>query len=172
MAKGQSATVPGNQQAPLSGDDLECGDFGTYAKLNKKNAETVNMERDHVPSGGALVRRALKSKRGMSTAQKDCVESAVTRHGQTIAIPAWIHEKYSQTYKSKNTEARMNRDGASPEAMNRARGRNTAAIHAGLIKEGLHKCAAKYAAAVEEIKKVDIQENINKAIKKCCKKYR
>jgi hypothetical protein len=140
--------------APVPNDGvLQCGESGQYNRL-PSNSE---LERDHVPSSGALKKRTetLYFDAPLTASQqKHMTESSpaykllmgrVEAQGLTIAVPNDVHKKHSQTYKGKNTLKRRIEDS---EDLAEAARKNIEAIQAGLAGT---ECAEHYAAAAEEI---------------------
>ncbi|HSX62443.1 MAG TPA: hypothetical protein VLF18_19840 [Tahibacter sp.] len=76
---------------------LDCGQMGKYGELQKFDAESAGMERDHIPPQAALSERAfqLANKQGLalSAAERKALAERVGRHALTISIPKDIHSE-------------------------------------------------------------------------------
>lgn len=167
MAPDNSATPSGDAQPPTVKTMLTCGEQDSYGKLKEKGA-APDFERDHIPSRAALLERA-KQTEPLSDAQASCVNGKVKARGMAIAIPKEYHRTFSPTCgrgEDRNSDARIKKDGASEESLKKARDDDCAAMQKAM-DETNHPCAAAYAAAVEQLKKFDIQGMINQAIKEC-----
>jgi len=165
-----SGTMPGNQQPPTTKIMLECGESGSYSKLQQKGA-APDYERDHVPSKAALrdsaFNRAKKAGKKLNGDQKDCIAKKVEARGITVAIPRSSHRNFSPTCGSRNTTTQLAQDAASPESLKAAVDRDTAAMQAHLDGPPKHDCADAYRAASAQIKAHDNEDMIKKAIKEC-----
>lgn len=130
-------------------EELKCGEGGTYQKLKNKLAQVVGMERDHVPSGGALKQRAfeLNKRKELSDTQLRKIENI----GETLAIPAGIHASHSLTYKWLNNEEQIAKDAGN---LKKAATRDLRAVKKGLSKE----CKQEYEKYAKKIRKIDNAE--------------
>ncbi len=141
-------------------ESLKCGEGGTYQKLKNKLAEAVGMERDHVPSGGALKQRALELNDGERLTDKQIRD--VENIGHTLAIPKGIHATHSLTYKWLNTEEQIKKDAGN---LKKAADRDLRAVKKGLSKECRQKYE-KYAKKIRQITNEEYDEMLTKALKK------
>jgi hypothetical protein len=131
----------------------KCGDSGSYGQM-KDNYKADGKERDHVPSGAALVHNA---KNNIFKGTDLCKEqiSAIKRAGAACAIPKPVHDGYSKTWTYRNNETDSKgktlaeRDGNNKK---KAANRDTAAIKKGLReKKASKECKKKYAAWAEKV---------------------
>jgi uncharacterized Zn-binding protein involved in type VI secretion len=161
-----SATMPGNQQAPAPPEPpmLDCGECGSYSKLQKKRAKPT-YERDHVPSKAALKQAAIDrcKPKVLSDSEKECLGSKTEARGITIAIPRASHRGFSPTCGSKNTPTQIQNDA---KDLNKARDRDLAAMQAHLDATD-PECAAAYKEAAKKVKEHDNDGMIDKAIAEC-----
>ncbi len=151
-----------NGQVKKVGPKPKCGGRATYAKQAGDFAGN-EMERDHIPSFGALkkalLQRAkdreidldpadLKSLFGETAdANRTGDGGKLGRHAQTIAVPNDVH-KAGDTHGAKNTEDRMSGDSKNLQGAAQRDG-NT---HKRNTKNDKHKdCAGAIAEAAEEI---------------------
>jgi hypothetical protein len=149
-------------------DGVECGDSGPYSTVPSSS----DLERDHVPSGGALRKRTETLLLGapLTSQQERALSEAspafrrllarVNREGLTVAIPNDIHAQ-TETFRGRNTHARQVADAADLAAAARS---NIAVVQAALVG---HECAAAYAAAVQDIlnmTQADYDARLNNAI--------
>lgn len=158
---------------PLTGEkyDLECGECGSYTKLQEKRAREPGYERDHIPSKAALREAAFqraKPKR-LSEAQKTCIAGKVEARGITVAIPKSSHRNFSPTCGSRNTEAQLAKDAKSPKSLAEAVDRDLKAMQKHLDSKGSPDpaCAKAYRAAAKEMKEHDNEKMMKQAIKEC-----
>ena len=157
-----SGTVPGNQQAPqVPKPMLECGECGSYSKLQKKRA-APDYERDHIPSKAALLEKAKQTKK-MTKAQIKCVKGKVTRRGITVAIPKSAHRGFSPTCGGRNTPTQISTDA---KDLSKARDRDLDAMQKHLDATD-PACAKAYKEAAKKVKEHDNDKMINDAIKEC-----
>jgi hypothetical protein len=132
---------------------LDCGEGGQYNRL----PSSPDLQRDHVPSGGALRKRTetLYFDAPLTQEQQSAMQRTsaayrrlmrrVEAQGLTIAIPNDVHKEHSETHGYKNDYDRRLAD--SKDLPGAARS-NIAAIKAALAGT---ECAEAYAAAAEEI---------------------
>ena len=139
-------------------EDLECGEGGTYGKLKNKNAQSVDMERDHVPSGGALKKRALDLNRGkeLTSTQKRKIENIA----HALAIPKGIHASHSPTFAGRNKEVMRKKDAAN---LQKAAIRDLRAVKKGLDPD-CRKKYEKYAKKIREITNKEYDDMLVKAL--------
>lgn len=133
----------------------KCGDSGSYGKM-KDNFTSPGMERDHVPSGAALVAR------GGNMLGKPLCESqanSVKRAASACAIPKGVHRDFSLTCGNsadRNSPGRIAGDGSAPgpgRGLKNAAERDTKAVQGGLRKSGASKeCRKKYAKWAKEVR--------------------
>ena len=146
---------------------LKCGESGSYGELQKKDAQSVGMERDHVPSAGALRTRALDPSicggEGLCKRQ----ERAIARLASACAIPKGIHADYSRTFRGLNTPAQMSKDAGN---LKEAARKDTDRILKGLKPPKVSKqCRKKYLAWARKVKKRSkswYDKKIKEAVKK------
>lgn len=148
--------IPRDDDDPL---ELECGDLATYGELSAQQpASGTSLDRDHVPSNGALRKRAEMLVFGeplTSSEERTMRQSAAFRKferlvqnaGLTIAIPPEAHRALSQTYGGRNTNQRQTDDARDLAAAAR---RNMDAIRAGLGNYSAD-CVAAYEAAAGRV---------------------
>ncbi len=131
-------------------DDLECGDLGAYGDQQEVTAGGT-LNRDHVPSKGALLKRAeelMFPKKLSEAAKKGIIQSALT-----VAIPTGLHRSTSPTYGGRNSQImddglpRMESDSTDLQG---AAQRDTKDMHEALKSED-PECAKKYAKAAKKI---------------------
>ena len=149
-------------------DGVECGDSGPYSTVPSSS----DLERDHVPSGGALRKRTEMLLLGapLTARQEQALSDAspafrrllarVNREGLTIAIPNDIHAQ-TETFRGRNRHRRQVDDANDLAAAARS---NIAVVQAALVG---HECAEAYAAAAEEIlslTQADYDARLNNAI--------
>lgn len=166
-----AATAPGNQQAPTTVVMLECGETGSYSKLQEKGA-APDYERDHVPSKAALrdaaYNRAAAAGVSLNDDQKKCIANRVEARGITVAIPRSSHRGFSPTCGSgKNTPARIAGDAATPDSMKAAVERDTSEMQKHFDGPPKHACADAYREATKKVKAHDNEGMMKKAIKDC-----
>ena len=163
-----NAADTGTVQATGTGstkEDLECGEVGTYAELKKKNAQKVDMERDHVPSKAALAARARRmAPYKMNNAKKDCIKRETEKQGLAIAIPRGVHRGHSKTCGSRNKPL-IDADSKSAAKMKAAAERDTNAIQKHL-DDTKHPCADAYRKAAEKVKSSN-ESMLKKIVAKC-----
>lgn len=74
---------------------LDCGQKGSYGQLNKFDASSGEMERDHIPPKAALLQKAVdlyeKSGRTLDPDELKTLARKIERHGQAVSIPKDIH---------------------------------------------------------------------------------
>lgn len=151
-----------NGQVKKLGPKPKCGGRATYAKQAGDFAGH-EMERDHIPSFGALkkalLKRAkdqgidldadnLKSLFGQTTeANRTGDGGKLGRHAQTIAVPNDVH-KAGDTHGAKNTDTRMSGDSDNLQKAAKRDGDT----HKRNTNNDKHKdCAGAIAEAAEEI---------------------
>lgn len=165
-----SAAPGGNVQAPTTKIMLDCGEVGSYSKLQEKGA-APDYERDHIPSKAALksgaLERAAKAGKKLNDDQRKCIGNRVEARGITVAIPKASHRGFSPTCGSKNNPAQIQQDGASPDSMKAAVERDTADMQKHLDGPPTHACAAAYREASKQVKAHDNEAMMKKAIKDC-----
>jgi uncharacterized Zn-binding protein involved in type VI secretion len=127
-----AATAPGNQQAPTTVVMLECGETGSYSKLQEKGA-APDYERDHIPAKATLreaaFKRAKDAGKSLDDDQRKCIAKRVEARGITVAIPKTSHRGFSPTCGShKNTSAVIKTDADSPESLKAAVDRDIKAM--------------------------------------------
>lgn len=158
-----SGTIPGNQQAPQTPKPmLECGECGSYSKLQKKKA-APKYERDHIPSKAALLEAAKNRMPGMSKEEIKCVKRKVTARGITVAIPKSAHRGFSPTCGAKNTKQQISSDA---QDLEKARDRDIDAMQKHLDATD-PACAKAYKEAAKKIKEHDNDKVIDDAIDEC-----
>jgi len=163
-----SATMPGNQQSPVVVKiELECGECGSYRKLQEK-AAYPKYERDHIPSKAALREAAVAryAPKEFDEDQFKCVANKTEARGITVAIPRASHRQHSPTCGSKNTKAQIASDAKTPESLAAARDRDLDAMQKHLDKDN-PACAKAYAEAANKVKAHDNEKMIDDAIKEC-----
>lgn len=97
------ATKPA-QKGPLSE-----GELGRYGDQKKQKPEAgTQLDRDHIPSQGALKKRAEELKGRPLTPEE---EAEIRKGGNSVAIDPETHKK-GRTYGGKNTEKQRRADGA------------------------------------------------------------
>jgi hypothetical protein len=108
----------GKVQGKNEKEELKCGESGTYSKLNEKDAETPGMERDHVPSCGALNSQAQTIATNEFSGAELCENqmARLANAASTIAIPKGVHSAFSRTHSSRNTATQMAKDGKNLQA--------------------------------------------------------
>lgn len=130
-------------------EKLECGEDGEYGELQKKTGDN-QFDRDHVPSKAALkeyTRREIAGGDELCGAQK----TAIDKIGAAIAIPKWLHQAYSRTYGSLNSESRIGTDSTNLRAAAR---RDVAEIKKGLKDKRMSKeCRKKYREWADKVTK-------------------
>lgn len=104
---------------------LEVGPAGELQSRSRKDGLDI----DHIPAQKALEAALLASPVRVS---KSKVREAL-RHAPGIAIPATVHQKYSETYGGRNTKTKQAQDVADLRA---AIDSNFNAIKRGLLEEG------------------------------------
>lgn len=147
--------------------ELECGDLGTHQQLrDQRSVNGEKLERDHVPSNGALRKRTDFLLFGRPLTPEDearlgapyqRLKRAIHRHGYSIAIPAGAHRGLSQTHGQ--GFPRMIRDAA---GLAQAARRDMAALRAGLLRNdprtgrpyATTECLRAYQAASRELMKL------------------
>jgi uncharacterized Zn-binding protein involved in type VI secretion len=138
-------------------ETLECGDLGAYGDQQEVTAGGT-LNRDHVPSKGALLQRArdlIFPDKLSEAAAKAIVQSALT-----IAIPTGVHQSSSQTYGGRNSQImddglkRMESDAGK---LQEAAQRDTKAVH-DEIKKKNPECAKAYAAAAKKVNAITDEE--------------
>ncbi|WP_185910697.1 hypothetical protein [Xanthomonas cerealis] len=74
---------------------LECGQKGPYGKLQEFDAESVGLERDHIPPQAALLQRALQIARSkeidLDAGERRALKDRIGRHAFTVSVPKEIH---------------------------------------------------------------------------------
>ena len=126
---------------------MKCGDFDTYGNLQKKNGQN-KFDRDHVPSCGAMLKRAEELNLGpLDAAQKSKVKKAAL----AIAMPKSAHKSLSETYGGNNTTTRIAKDAKDLPAAAKS---NIGKIRKGLNQHADAACQAKYKAASDKILKM------------------
>jgi len=161
-----SATLPGNQQAPKPPLPMhECGQVDSYSKLKRTGRAKPDYERDHVPSKAALFARAKSTPPKMGAEQTKRVKKCVEARGIAIAIPKPSHRGFSPTCGSKNNATQIAGDASD---LNKAKDRDLTAM-----KEHLKgtDCEAAYKEAAKEVEEFDHEAMIKKC-KNDCKKER
>jgi hypothetical protein len=158
----------------------KCGDSGSYGKM-KDNFKAAGMERDHIPSGAALVER------GGNMLGKPLCESqanAVKRAASACAIPKGVHREFSLTCGSsadRNSPSRIASDGSAPpcgpgKGLQNAAERDTKAVQKGLRETGASKeCRKAYAKWAKEVRGRDdnwYKGMIKKALPEKAKSWR
>src|SRR5262245_15222566 len=164
------ATMSGEDQEdeqvdPPEGDELICGEMGTYGDQKKRTGKG-KYHRDHIPSKAALKERAREIKKKLtgsgklSTAQEKAIEDLAT----SVVIPAEAHRKVSPTYGGRNKD-KIATDAKNPQA---GAQRDTAEMKKNLDKYFENEdpaCKEAYKKAADEIdKKTD--EDYDNFIKK------
>ena len=163
MNHGNTACLSGETQAPVVVKPmLECGECGSYSKLQKKRA-APDYERDHIPSKAAVLQAAKNKKPGMSKEELKCVKRKVSARGITVAIPKSAHRKFSPTCGGKNTKQQIANDA---KDLNKARDRDIDAMQEHLDATN-PECAKAYKEAAEKVKEHDNDKVIKDAIKEC-----
>jgi hypothetical protein len=160
----KSGTNTGAKQKGQKGKNKKknhkCGDSGSYGKM-KDNFRSPGMERDHIPSGAALVERG-----GNLLKTPLCADqaTAVKRAASACAIPKGVHRDFSVTCGSgadRNSPSRIRSDGSAPpcgpgEGLQNAAKRDTKAVQDGLRQNGASKaCRKKYAKWAKEVRSRD-----------------
>ncbi|WP_276204146.1 S-type pyocin domain-containing protein [Photorhabdus australis] len=82
---------------------LEVGEYQDLAGRSRNDGLDI----DHIPSKAALEQYVLKKYKGKITDKKI---KAILERGIAIAIPKWVHQKYSETYGGRNTPAKKTKD--------------------------------------------------------------
>jgi uncharacterized Zn-binding protein involved in type VI secretion len=161
-----SATLPGNQQPPDTPDPpmLECGECGSYSKLNQKKA-APKYERDHIPSKAALKQAAIERAKPsiLSDSEITCIGNKLEARGITVAIPKASHRGFSPTCGSNNTPTRIAGDAKDlPKAIDR----DVDAMQKHLDATD-PECAKAYKEAAKKVKEHDNDGMIKKATSEC-----
>ncbi|KRB03395.1 hypothetical protein [Lysobacter sp. Root690] len=130
---------------------LKCGQKGSYGKLQKFDAESVGMERDHIPPQAALLEQAMRLARrqgiDLGVEQKKALGERIGRHAFTVSVPKEIHGD-GLTNSNPN-----NKHGASDlQKMAREEGRQHRETMRRSDKH--HKCLAALQKATGEIGKI------------------
>jgi len=171
-----SGAPGGNIQEPAPKIQLDCGETGSYSKLQEKRAKAIDdsetsYERDHIPSKAALKSAALKrakdAGRSLDDEQEECIGNRTEARGITVAIPRSAHRGFSPTCGSRNNKDQIASDGATPESMNAAVERDTSEMQKHLDGPPKHECADAYREATKKIKAHDNEGMIAKAIADC-----
>jgi hypothetical protein len=138
-AKGQKGKSKKNKKKKH-----KCGDSGKYGEM-QRNYSANGMERDHIPSGGALCKKAsnMLGKNLCKTQQ-----GQLKRAASACAIPKGIHADFSETFRWKNNPKMIAKDAGNLKA---AAKRNTAAIQKGMKGKTSKECQAKYKKWAEEV---------------------
>jgi hypothetical protein len=136
-----------NNQNKKKKEEMECGESGTYGDLKKKTGKGL-FDRDHVPSKGALKEFARKE---LNLGQELCKDQkrAIDAVGEAIAIPKWLHQKFSRTYGGLNSESTIGTDAADLQA---AAKRDVENVKKGLGDQNMSpECKKKYEAWADKV---------------------
>lgn len=148
---------------------LECGETGAYGELPSSST----LHRDHVPSSGALTKRAegllfgspLDSREGRALKKASRAFRVLLREienrGLTIAIPAEVHRVSSETYGQRNSHARQVADASDLAAAARS---NVKAIQRALADSDCLRAYNAGARRILEMKQADYDARLNAAI--------
>lgn len=147
---------------------MNCGDNGNYEDMLKKDGEN-KLDRDHVPSKGALQRAARKIIEDTGLADKITPEQlsalfgkgsnpgAIASKGKTIAIPKKDHQQHSRTYAGRNNPDKIKGDS---KDLQQAAKDDTKTIEDAEGKEMDDECLGKYKKAAEDIRKKTHKEYV------------
>jgi hypothetical protein len=147
--------VPPRQPGPL-----KCGEGGAYGSLPSSSTH----QRDHVPSGGALKKRAqmlLFKGTSLTGSEQTALQkaspafrrlmNAVENQGLTIAIPNKVHTDSSLTFGGRN---QLPVQRADAQDLQGAAQRDIAALQAALAnspRQSDRDCLAAYTASAQQI---------------------
>lgn len=124
---------------------LEVGPAGELQSRSKKDSLDI----DHIPAQKVLEATLLASPVRLS---KRKIREAL-RNAAGIAIPARVHQKYSETYGGRNTKAKQAQDAGD---LRTAVDSNVDAIKSGLLEEGYAE--ADIEAAREQLHKLNQEQ--------------
>jgi RHS repeat-associated protein len=105
------AKAGGKKRSGPKKKQLKPGERGSYKDLKKKTGKG-KMDRDHIPSKAALIKRAEKIKGDIPLTPKQ--RNRIIEESETVAVPKQIH-KEGPTYGSKNTPPQIKKDAANLE---------------------------------------------------------
>ena len=130
-------------------EDLECGDLGAYG--DQADIPGGDLNRDHVPSKAALLKRAedLIYPETLSKAAKN----AIINSALSIAIPTPLHQGDSPTYGGRQNQVMddgLRRKESDSTDLQGAAKRDTEKMQAALDEED-PECAKKYKKAAKKV---------------------
>ena len=163
--KTNSGTSKNKQAVTTSKPWHECGEIATYGEMCDEKRAKGRFERDHVPSHGAMKRKAFSSKSmdGVSEAVKTCVANKLKSSALAIAIPKGLHKQFSRTWRGRNTAKRIKSDAKNLKS---AANKDLRKLQAALDK-AKHPCAEAYREAAKQIRQQDHNKLVRDAIKGC-----
>lgn len=149
----------------------KCGQMGKYASLCRKGraeneAGARCWERDHVPSKAVLTRRAEKLFPRIGADVLECVAGRLEGRGRAVVVPARSHTDGSRSWGPNNTQDQIDEDAEDLQGTIDKDAKDMIAQ----LKADRPECVEAYKTAIEEIKKVDFDDEITKTVKSCKKK--
>ena len=151
-----------NGKAKAKEEEDPCGEYMSYKDAKKdlpSAVDGIKYERDHMPSGGALKKYALKVAEELDLVLNECMMNEILNDAKTAMMPKTDHADGSDTYKSKNTQEKMKNDASD---LNKAKNKDAKKMKEHLQEE--RKKNEKETDPKKKQRREDCIDSIEKAL--------